>query len=304
MSVLVTKGLEKRFGSIKALNNVNLELDAGEPIALIGPNGAGKTTLFSVLCGYLRPSAGDVSVLGEKPGSAALVGRLSAMPQDAWMNPQFNVGRQLVHYARLQGLSKKAAKYDMARVLDRVQLPHAAKMKPEALSHGMRKRVALAQALLGTPELVLLDEPTAGIDPPNVKIIRDLVVELSDSITFIVSSHNLDELERLCKSVVYLEHGELIQIGSLAAHSDEHDSYLTVRLAANSDDVAFESLATRVLGVQSVARLAQGDFLLHCDSEAVVDEALLVAMREAGINYRQLVRGRSLEDRLYGGSVD
>jgi len=303
MSVLTTNGLEKRYGSVKALNNLTLELDAGEPIALIGPNGAGKTTLFSVLCGYLRPSAGTVSVLGEKPGSAALVGRLNAMPQDALMDPQFSVGRQLVHYARLQGLSKKEAKHNMASVLDKVQLPDAAKMKPEALSHGMRKRVALAQALLGKPELVLLDEPTAGIDPPNVKIIRDLVSELSDSITFIVSSHNLDELERLCKSVVYLEHGELKQAGSVAAHTDEHNNYLTIRLAAHADDVAFERLAASVHGVESVVRLAQGDFRLHCNSDAVVDEALLVAMREAEIKYRQLVRGRSLEDRLYGDAA-
>lgn len=300
MSVLLTERLEKRYGSVKALNQLTLELEAGEPIALIGPNGAGKTTLFSVLCGYLRPSSGTVKVLGEKPGSSALVGRLSSMPQDARMDPHFNVGRQLVHYARLQGLSKRAAKHDMARVLDIVQLPEAAKMKPEALSHGMRKRVALAQALLGTPELVLLDEPTAGIDPPNVKIIRDLVSELSDSITFIVSSHNLDELERLCKSVVYLEHGELKQTGSVAAHSDEHDNYLTIRLAANTDEVAFELMATSVPGVQSVVRLAQGDFRLLCDTNSVVDEPLLVGMREAGVKYRQLVRGRSLEDRLYG----
>jgi len=303
MSLVITEGLEKRFGSVKALNNLNLELDAGEPIALIGPNGAGKTTLFSVLCGYLRPSSGNVSVLGEKPGSSALVGRLTSMPQDALMDPQFSVGRQLVHYARLQALSKKAAKMDMLRVLERVQLADAAKMKPEALSHGMRKRVALAQALLGKPEIVLLDEPTAGIDPPNVKIIRDLVSELSDSITFVVSSHNLDELERLCKSVVYLEQGELKQTGAVAAHSDEHDNYLTLRLAANADDRVFESMARAIPGVQSVVRLTQGDFRVHCNPHSVVDEALLVGMREAGIKYRQLVRGRSLEDRLYGDAA-
>jgi len=253
-----------------------------------------------VLCGYLRPSSGTVTVLGQRPGSAELVGRLASMPQDALMDPHFSVGRQLVHYARLQGLSKKAAQRDTDRVLDCVQMREATTQKPLALSHGMRKRVSLAQALLGKPELVLLDEPTAGIDPPNVKIIRDLVSELSQSITFIVSSHNLDELERLCKSVVYLERGELKQSGSVAAQSDEYDNYLTIRLAANMDEAAFEVMAKDTHGVQSVVRLAQGDFRLHCDSQAVVDEALLLSMRKAGITYRQLVRGRSLEDRLYG----
>lgn len=300
MSVLRISGLEKRFGSTKALNDLSLELAAGAPIALIGPNGAGKTTLFSVLCGFLKPSSGSVEVLGRNPGSRDLVGKLTSMPQDAQMDPHFSVGRQLMHYARLQGLSKQDAGVDANRVLELVQLPEAARMKPEALSHGMRKRVALAQALLGTPELVLLDEPTAGIDPPNVKIIRDLVSELSSSMTFIVSSHNLDELERLCQSVVYLEAGRLKQTGSVTAPSGEHDNYLTLRLAGTGNDAAFEALAATVPGVESVLRLSQGDFRLQCRSDAIVDEALLAGMRQAGLKYRQLVRGRTLEDRLYG----
>lgn len=302
MSMVSINSLDKRYGSVKALNNLTLELEAGAPIALIGPNGAGKTTLFSVLCGYLKPSSGKVEILGSSPGSKDLVGRLTSMPQDARMDPHFSVGRQLVHYARLQGLSKTDAKADAHRVLEQVQLSDAYSKKPESLSHGMRKRVSLAQALLGVPELVLLDEPTAGIDPPNVKIIRDLVSELSASITFIVSSHNLDELERLCQSVVYLEAGELKQSGSVAAPVGEDDNYLTIRLASTADDAAFEALATSMPGVESVVRLTQGDFRLVCDTNTVVDEALLAGMRAAGVKYRQLVRGRTLEDRLYGSN--
>jgi len=303
MSVVNISGLEKRFGSTRALSELSLELEAGAPIALIGPNGAGKTTLFSVICGFLKPNSGSVKVLGLKPGSHDLVGKLASMPQDAQMDPHFNVVTQLEHYARLQGLSKREAELDASRVLELIQLPNAATMKPEALSHGMRKRVALAQALLGSPELVLLDEPTAGIDPPNVKIIRDLVVELSSTITFIVSSHNLDELERLCQTVVYLESGRLKQAGSVVAPLGEQDNYLTLRLASTGDDAAFESLASALPGVESVARLSQGDFRLRCRTDAVVDEALLAGMRKAGLKYRQLVRGRSLEDRLYGNDT-
>jgi len=126
MSLLRIQNLDKRFGSVKALSDLSLELDAGAPIALIGPNGAGKTTLFSTLCGYLRPSGGSIQILGESPGSRALVGRLTSMPQDARMDPHFSVGKQLVHYARLQGLSKAEATKDMQRVLDVVQLSDSA----------------------------------------------------------------------------------------------------------------------------------------------------------------------------------
>ena len=106
--------------------------------------------------------------------------------------------------ARLQGLSSKVATEEIHRVLETVQLGDIGARKADELSHGMRKRISLAQALIGQPELIILDEPTAGIDPPNVKIIRDLIRKESGNATFIISSHNLDELEKLCGSVVYL----------------------------------------------------------------------------------------------------
>jgi len=150
MSVVRIQALDKRYGSVKALNDLTLELEAGPPIALIGPNGAGKTTLFSVLCGFLKPSSGSVDVLGSTPGSRDLVGKLTSMPQDALMDPHFSIGRQLMHYARLQGLSKRDATADAARVLELVQLPNAASMKPEALSHGIpRNWYYLMSLLLG-----------------------------------------------------------------------------------------------------------------------------------------------------------
>jgi ABC-type multidrug transport system ATPase subunit len=206
-SIVQCVDLSKNYSRTKALQSVTLELEAGSPIALVGPNGAGKTTLLSLLCGYIRPSSGEVTVMGQRAGSLHAIRHMSALPQDASLDPHFSVGVQLKHYARLRGM--KDATGEVTRVLRLVQMEDRIAAKGTQLSHGMRKRVLLAQALIGSPTLVLLDEPTAGIDPPNVKIIRELIGRQATEATFIVSSHNLDELEKVCRTVVHLSDGKL-----------------------------------------------------------------------------------------------
>ena len=296
--IIECEALGKRYGSTLALDNVSLSLPAGEPVALIGPNGAGKTTLISLLCGFIRQSAGSVSVLGEKPGGKRLSGRLAALPQDAVLDPRLSVGRQLRFFARLQGMSAMQARADVHRVLQTVDMQDSANTKPGDLSHGMRKRVAIAQTLLGSPSLVLLDEPTAGIDPPNAKMIRDLIREQSINTTFIVSSHNLDELERLCDTVVYLEKGRLISVGPVV-DNDTHD-FVTLRMGTPVIDAEFLDATDGLRGVQSVTRTTQGDYLIETDNDMLASMSLMQLFYERGWRYRQMSRGKTLEERLYG----
>ena len=170
MEIIKCKNLTKNFSRLVALDNIDLSIEAGQPIALVGPNGAGKTTLISVISGFIRPTKGDVKVFGAGPGSASSKNRFSVLPQDAQFDPNFTVGSQLKLYAKLRGL--RSADAEVQRVLGLVQLQDRIRSKPEDLSHGMRKRLLIAQALLGTPELIILDEPTAGIDPPNLSLIH------------------------------------------------------------------------------------------------------------------------------------
>ena len=240
MNIISCTNLSKYYSGKAALDNVSLSLEAGEPIALIGPNGAGKTTLMSVLCGYVRASNGRATVLGHPPGSAALNGRLSALPQDAQLDPRFTVNRQLRLFATLQKMRRTQAAKDVDRVLELVDLTAAKNQTPAELSHGMRKRVAIAQSLLGNPELVLLDEPTSGLDPVNVKAIRDLIVSCSQNTTFIVSSHNLDELEKLCTTIIHLDHGQLKDQVDLSAVREK--GYLTIKLEQSNISNILENL--------------------------------------------------------------
>ena len=294
------QGLSKNYGKTQALDDVNLQLQAGAPIALIGPNGAGKTTFLSLVCGFILPSSGSVSVLGHQPGSSEGLKHISALPQDAWMDPAFSIERQLRHYAQLRGMSSGQARTEAARVLDLVQLTDRAKDKPGSLSHGMRKRIMIAQALIGEPRLIMLDEPTAGIDPPNIRIIRDLIASQATKATFIISSHNLDELEKVCSTVVHLKEGRLQGTGNIDSDSDEGVITLTLRANEKSEQQITRLLAD-LPGVTSVALRSASEVIVEYDraSQPDVDIALLQALADNSIPYRRLIKGQSLEDQLF-----
>jgi len=300
VSLIQCTNITKRYGSTLALDNVSLTLEAGAPIALIGPNGAGKTTLFSLLCGFLRASSGDALIMGHQAGSKALHGRLAALPQDANLDPRFSIGHQLELFAKLQGFTGSKAGNEVEWVLQLVDLSNTYDMKPEALSHGMRKRILLAQALMGSPELILLDEPTAGLDPPNVKVMRSLINDASKNATFIISSHNLDELEKVCQSVVHLDKGHLK--GVVDINQARNSGYFTVVMAElkTTDKAICESLLS-LPGVTAVSFNAPNRFVLEYDNEqqSNLDMLLMQHLSERGWPYRQLVNGRTLEDQVY-----
>lgn len=294
--------LSYTYGAQRVLDRVSFTVEAGEPVALVGPNGAGKTTLFSLICGYLPLQSGSLRVLGEQAGSSALAGRLGALPQDALFDPAFSLHRQLSFYGRLQGMSKVAAQQEAERVLNLVGLSEHSQQLPTRLSHGMRKRLSIAQALLGSPELVLLDEPTAGLDPVNAMQIRQLIAHLSGQASFLISSHNIFELERLCGTVLYLEKGVLVRQGAVSTTGAQQakQSYLTVVLEA-SVPASVSQLLAQLPGVLDVQQQQKHEYQLvyNPDLATDVDLQLLQLLASNGWQYRQLSKGLSLEQQLF-----
>jgi ABC-2 type transport system ATP-binding protein len=207
-------GVEKRYGKNAALAGLDLDVPKGALLGLIGPNGAGKTTAFGVVSGTVKIDRGTIDVLGQGAFDPAKhAGRVTVLPQDCELNPHSSARQLLTFYARLQGMDRKRAARDVDRVLELVRLGDRAGSRVKQLSHGMRRRLAVAQALLGDPELVLLDEPTGGLDPHLVVEMRDVLKSQRGKRTMVVSSHILADLEATCDHVAFLERGKCIKSG-------------------------------------------------------------------------------------------
>jgi ABC-2 type transport system ATP-binding protein len=305
-------GLTKRFGAKTAVDAVTLTVDAGAVYGLIGPNGAGKTTTFSMLAGYLRPTEGTVAVLGLAPTDVdALRSRLGVLPQDAILPASDRVGEFLVHMARLQDFPRDKA-LEAARVaLDEVDGGAWWEQRCGTLSHGMAKRVGLAQAFLGEPELVLLDEPTAGLDPRVAWEMRQLIRAKKGSrggrCTIVISSHNLQELEEICDGAAILDRGRLVASGSM---SD---------LTAANEEVRFKVAAGTRRGtdpgqlplspIRDLPTVASVDFddeghelvvsfkRQEADADTVIGQVLAILLQN-GVRISGVSKGRGLEQRV------
>jgi ABC-2 type transport system ATP-binding protein len=207
----------KRFGPKTAVDAVSFTIEAGSVFGLIGPNGAGKTTTFSMMAGYLHPTEGSLEVLGLPPASVDdLRSRLGVLPQDALLPGSDQVGELLVHMARLQDIPASKALEQAKQALADVEGGDWWNQRCGSLSHGMAKRVALAQAFLGDPDVVLLDEPTAGLDPRVAYEMRQLVKARKGRSTIVISSHNLQELEEICDAAAILDRGRVVAHGSMS----------------------------------------------------------------------------------------
>ena len=290
---IVCTGLSKRYGSTQALKGVSLTVPQGGVFGLIGPNGAGKTTLFSIILGYIAPSEGEVRVLGVKPRELfRLQGKVSALPQDADMPPTLSVRETLRFFARLNGIANIEAEVD--RVLKVVDMSSWANARLRALSHGMKKRVFIAQALLGDPDLILLDEPSAGLDPKHAYELGQIFK--SQRATVLMSSHNLAELEDLCDRAAILVKGDVVRQGTMDEIRNA-DQELHIHIVSASVDEA--RLMREVPGVVATYDRELGKVTLRFTatverpSERVTTEALQALMAQ-GAMIREVERGQSL----------
>lgn len=295
------EGVSKRYGRVQALDQLDLEVPAGALCGLVGPNGAGKTTAFGVVGGTIRPDAGSVDILGEGPlDPGRHAGRVGLLPQDCALNPYTTVRETLRYYGRLQGLGRQQARREADRVLEAVDLVDRAGSRVRQLSHGMRRRVQVAQAFLGSPELVLLDEPMGGLDPHLVVRMRDFFREQRGRCTLLISSHVLHELEAICDHVIFMEQGRAVRQGPLDEITGR-GQVVRVRLEGPAE-AARAALAERL---PELHLAAQGqELVVQAPAGWTVPELnrqLLTALFELGQPVLSVARGRSLEETWMAG---
>ncbi|MGC5616940.1 ABC transporter ATP-binding protein [Georgenia sp. Z1491] len=296
--------LRKTYGDFVAVDGIDLEVAPGESFGLLGPNGAGKSTTMRMIGGTLDRSGGELSVLGMDPGRQGpeVRAHLGVIPQQDNLDEELRVKENLVMYGRYFGMSRRELAARADELLEFAQLTEKSRAKVQSLSGGMKRRLTIARGLVNDPKILLLDEPTTGLDPQARHILWDRLFRLKEGgTTLVVTTHFMDEAEQLCDRLVVVDHGRIMAEGSPRALIREYCTREVVELRFGS--ARNSSVVAELADVAERTEVLPDRVLLYADDgEAVVEE---VAHR--GLSpITSLVRRSSLEDvflRLTGRSL-
>ncbi|MBX9576186.1 MAG: ABC transporter ATP-binding protein [Caulobacteraceae bacterium] len=275
-AVIETRGLSKHYGAVRALDGLDLTIPRGGVYGVLGPNGAGKSTLFRILLGLIRPTDGSATVMGGPIGQIATMRRSGSMIETPRF-PPFLTARQVLGWlATAHGLSGDAGRID--GWLERVGLTEAANRKVRGFSVGMMQRLGVAAALMTEPELVILDEPTSGMDPPGIQEMRQLIRSLAvdDGLTVVLASHQLLEVQRVCDRVAILNKGRLVLEGAVTELTGSGER---LRLSLRPQSAALELLGQR--------GSAEGNDAVMASVTRAEAPALLKALIERGVEVEE-----------------
>lgn len=217
MNVITAKSLCKNYSGFSAVKGIDFAIEQGECFGFLGPNGAGKTTVMKMISCYLPPTSGDLQVFDmpvhEKPGE--IKARLGVMPQEDNLDPDLNVLENLIVYARYFGISSHVAETRAMDLLKFIELGERQKTPIKDLSGGMKRRLMLVRALMNNPEIILLDEPTTGLDPASRHSVWNKMIDLKfRNTTLLLTTHYIEEAERLCDRVAIMDRGSIVIIDS------------------------------------------------------------------------------------------
>lgn len=283
------QNLTKNYGQIKAVNNLNFMVEKGEILGFLGPNGAGKTTTMNIITGYLPSSSGTVKVCGydimENP--AEVKKRIGYLPEQPPVYLDMTVNDYLDFVSDLKMVDKKQKKNQISDIMELVKIGDHRHRLIKNLSKGYRQRVGLAQALIASPEVLILDEPTVGLDPKQIIEIRRLIKALGKEHTIILSSHILPEVSAVCKRIVIINKGEIAAIDTPENLSKGYGtvSRLSVTIAGPKGSVT--SYIKEIYGIKYVEPSVEKDkdvisYVIESDKDVDIRRPLFFAMAKAG----------------------
>jgi lipooligosaccharide transport system ATP-binding protein len=288
------RGLVKRFGDFTAVDGIDVDVQAGEAFGFLGPNGAGKSSTMKMVGCVSPPSAGVLRILGLDPvrDGPRIRGRLGVCPQLDCLDPELTVTENLTIYARYFGIPHRVARERAAELLDFVQLTDRAGDKVDPLSGGMKRRLTIARALVNEPDIVLLDEPTTGLDPQARHLVWDRLFRLKQrGITLVLTTHYMDEAEQLCDRLVVMDHGRIVAEGSPRELIERHSTREVLELRFGTDTL--ESYQDKLAGIGDRVEVLPDRILLYADD----GDAAAVAVHDRQLAPSSvLVRRSSLED--------
>jgi ABC-2 type transport system ATP-binding protein len=275
MSAIAVRNVTKRYGSFTAVDDFSFEVGRGEIFAMLGPNGAGKTTTLRMILDILKPDTGTIEVLGG-PITDATKEHIGYLPEERGLYRNVPVIDVLTYLGTLKGMGRQAAHKEALRLLEQVELSDNAKSKVSELSKGMQQKVQLITAFLHHPDLIIVDEPFAGLDPVNTQLIRDMLYQMSgEGVTIVMSTHQMHQIEEMADRLVMIDHGRRVLYGGV----DE----VRQRFAKNAIVVEGEGDWAALTGVTAVEAVENGrEVLLHLAENVTPDDVMgVMAVSEA-----------------------
>jgi lipooligosaccharide transport system ATP-binding protein len=292
--LLSARGLTKTFGDFTAVDGIDFAVRKGEAFGFLGPNGAGKSSTMRMV-GCVSPvSAGELRLFGQDPATdgPAIRARLGVVPQRDTLDEELTVEENLWIYGRYFGLSRKEVRSRAAELLEFAQLTERAKDKVDPLSGGMKRRLTIARSLINSPEILLLDEPTTGLDPQARHVLWDRLFRLKRSgVTLVLTTHYMDEAEQLCDRLVVMDHGKIVAEGSPRQLIEEYSTREVLELRFDAED--HKDYAEQVTGVGKRVEVLPDRLLVYTDDG---DEAAAVVHSRGIAPLSSLVRRSTLED--------
>ena len=288
------RGLVKRFGDFTAVDGIDLDVAPGEAFGFLGPNGAGKSSTMRMISCVSLPSAGELRILGLDPvrDGPRIRGRLGVCPQLDNLDPDLTVFENLTTYARYFGLSRAQARERAGELLDFVQLRDKSSSRVEPLSGGMKRRLTIARAMVNDPDLVLLDEPTTGLDPQARHLLWERLFRLRQrGVTLVLTTHYMDEAEQLCDRLVVMDNGRIVAEGSPRSLIGQYSSPEVVELRFGAQPLP--DFVAPLAGIGDRADVLPDRILLYAkDGDSAVSEVHRRGLEPSSV----LVRRSSLED--------
>ncbi len=259
--MIQVENVTKKYGSFIAVNNINFEIEEGEIVGFLGPNGAGKSTTMNMITGFIEPSSGRIIVDGydisKKPKKAKK--QIGYMPEGVPLYSDLTVKEFVTYMAEIKGVDRKEKKNKVQEVLEKTGLLDVQNKLTKNLSRGYKQRVSMAGALVGNPKVIILDEPTVGLDPKQVTEIRALIKELGKEHTVILSSHILSEVSQICNRVIIINKGEIIAIDTPENLENKVIQENSIYVTVEDNNGKMENIKEKLENVKEIKLVTQNE---------------------------------------------
>ena len=259
--MIEVKNITKKYGSFTAVDNISFKIEEGEIIGLLGPNGAGKSTTMNMITGYIEPTEGEISIEGYdiSKKSKKAKAQIGYMPEGVPLYSDLTVKEFVTYMAELKKVDRKTRKEKVEKIIEQTGLKDVEKKLTRNLSRGYKQRVSMAGALVGEPKILILDEPTVGLDPKQITEIRSLIKELGKTHTIILSSHILSEVSQICNKVIIINKGKIVAIDTPENLEKKVESNNTTYVTVEDTENKIETMKEKIPEIKDIKLIKENE---------------------------------------------